>query len=107
MEYKRSTFQLGLQARNVNKSEKNHNNGSYCIVISKPVNNKRVNKYETIRDNGREEKRLENGRIENKRKEKIRKQKRKTEEKRREEKRTEERRRIENGREEKKKKQIA
>ena len=32
MEYKRSTFQLGLQARNVNKSEKNHNNGSYCIV---------------------------------------------------------------------------
>ena len=29
---KRSTFQLGLQARNVNKSEKNHNNGSYCIV---------------------------------------------------------------------------
>ena len=73
MEYNRSTFQLGLQARNVNKSEKNHNNGSYCIVISKPVNNKRVNKYETIRDNGREEKRLENGRIENKRKDKIRK----------------------------------
>ena len=28
MEYKRSTFQLGLQARNVNKSEKNHKNGS-------------------------------------------------------------------------------
>ena len=27
-----SMFQLGLQARNVNKSEKNHNNGSYCIV---------------------------------------------------------------------------
>ena len=31
MEYKRSTFQLRLQARNVSKSEKNHNNGSYCI----------------------------------------------------------------------------
>ena len=29
---KRNTFQLGLQARNVNKSEKNHNNGSYCIL---------------------------------------------------------------------------
>ena len=26
MKYKRSTTQLGLQARNVNKSEKNHNN---------------------------------------------------------------------------------
>jgi len=26
MEYKRSTFQLGLQARNVNKSEKNKDN---------------------------------------------------------------------------------
>ena len=37
MEYKRSTFQLGLQARNVNKLEKNHNNGSYCIVHLKPV----------------------------------------------------------------------
>ena len=36
MEYKRSTFQLGLQARNVNKAEKNHN-GSYCIVHLKPV----------------------------------------------------------------------
>ena len=32
MEYKRSTFQFGLQARNVNKSEKNPNNGSSCIV---------------------------------------------------------------------------
>jgi len=26
------TFQLGLQARNVNKSEKNHNNGSYFVL---------------------------------------------------------------------------
>ena len=32
MEYKGSTFQLGLQARNANKSEKNHNNGSNCIL---------------------------------------------------------------------------
>ena len=32
MKNKRSTFQLGLQARNVNKSEKNHNNESYCTV---------------------------------------------------------------------------
>ena len=32
VEFKRSTFQLSLQARNVNKSEKNYNNGSYCIV---------------------------------------------------------------------------
>ena len=32
MEYKRSTFQLGLQARNVNKSEKNQSNGLYCVV---------------------------------------------------------------------------
>ena len=31
MEYKRSTFQSGLQARNVNKTEKNYNNGLYCI----------------------------------------------------------------------------
>ena len=31
MEYKRSTFQLGIQARNVNKTEKNYNNGLYCI----------------------------------------------------------------------------
>ena len=32
MEYKRSTLQLGLEAGNVNKSEKNHHNGSYSIV---------------------------------------------------------------------------
>ena len=32
IQYKRNTFQLGLQARNINKSEKNHKNGSYCIV---------------------------------------------------------------------------
>ena len=25
-------FQLSLQAKNVNKSEKNQNNGLYCIV---------------------------------------------------------------------------
>ena len=30
--YKHSTFQLFLQARNVNKSEKNYKNGSHCIV---------------------------------------------------------------------------
>ena len=35
MEYKRSTFQSGLQARNVKKTEKNHNNRSYCIVHPK------------------------------------------------------------------------
>ena len=28
--------ELGLKARNVNKSEKNHNNESYCIVHLKP-----------------------------------------------------------------------
>ena len=32
MEFKHSTFQLGLLARNVNKPENNHNNGSNCIV---------------------------------------------------------------------------
>ena len=59
MEYKRSTFQLGLKARNVNKSEKNHNNESYCIVHLNPVKcqQQRENKEETIRDKGREEKR--------------------------------------------------
>ena len=34
MEYKHSTFQLGLQARNVNNLEKNHNNGSYWMHCS-------------------------------------------------------------------------
>ena len=29
------TFPVGLEARNVNKSEKNHNNGSYRIVYLK------------------------------------------------------------------------
>ena len=58
---KRSTFQLGLQARNVNKSEKNHNNGAYCIVHLKSVKcHQRENKEETIRDKRREEKRQKN-----------------------------------------------
>ena len=38
MEHKRSTFQLGLQARNVNKSEKNYNSVyRTALFISKPV----------------------------------------------------------------------
>ena len=53
MEYKRSTFQLGLQARNVNKSEKNHYNGSF---ISKQFEcqRRRENKEEKIRDKKKE-----------------------------------------------------
>jgi len=53
------TFPVGLQARNVNKSEKNHNNGSYPLFIPKPVKfrQQRENKDETMRDKGREEKR--------------------------------------------------
>ena len=56
MENKRSTFQLGLQARNVNKSEKADRT---ALFISKPVKcrQQRVNKEETIRDKGKEEKR--------------------------------------------------
>ena len=37
MEYKRSTFQLGLQARNVSKSEKNRTTDGTALFISKPV----------------------------------------------------------------------
>ena len=49
-----STFQLGLQARNVNKSVKNRTS----LLISKPVKcqQQRKNKDETINDKGREEK---------------------------------------------------
>ena len=56
MEYKRSTFQFGLQARNVNKSEKADRT---ALFISKSVKcrQERVNKEETIRDKGKEEKR--------------------------------------------------
>ena len=56
MENKRSTFQLGIQARNVNKSEKADRT---ALFISKPVKcrQQRVNKEETIRDKGKEEKR--------------------------------------------------
>ena len=60
MEYKRSTFQLGLQARNVNKSEKNHNNGSYCMHCSSQnrlyVDNKEKTK---IREEKKRDKRTE------------------------------------------------
>ena len=81
MEYKHSTFQLGLQARNVIKSEKNHINGSYWLFISKPVKcqQQRENKEETIIDKGIEEKRLENRRVEKRRKGKIREEKRRKE----------------------------
>ena len=54
MEYKRNTFQLGLQARNVNKSEKNHNYGSYCIVHLKTGY---MSTTKRKQDKGREEKR--------------------------------------------------
>ena len=59
MEYKRSTFQLGLQARNVNKSEKIITTNRTALFISKPVKfqQQRENKEETIRDKGRDEKR--------------------------------------------------
>ena len=57
MEYKHSTFQLGLQGRNVNKSEKTTD--STALFISKPVKcqQQRENKKETIRNKGKEEKR--------------------------------------------------
>ena len=37
VEYKRSTFQLGLQARNANKSEKIITTDRTALLISKPV----------------------------------------------------------------------
>ena len=69
MEYKRSTFQLGLQARNVNKSEKIITTDRTALFISKPVKcqQQRENKEETIRDMGREEKREQKSRKEKKR----------------------------------------
>ena len=69
MEYKRSTFQLGLQARNVNKSEKIITTNRTALFISKTVKcqQQRENKEETIRDNGREEKREQKSRKEKKR----------------------------------------
>ena len=56
MEYKHSTFQLGLQGRNVNKSEKTTD--STALFISKPVKcqQQRENKEKTIRDKRIEEK---------------------------------------------------
>ena len=59
MEYKRSTFQLGLQARNVNKSEKIITMDRTALFMSKPVKcqQQRENKEETKREKGREEKR--------------------------------------------------
>ena len=44
IQYKRSTFPLGLQARNVNKSEKNHNNGSYTTKKKQRGDDKRKGK---------------------------------------------------------------
>ena len=60
MEYKHSTLQLGLEAGNVNKSEKIiTTNRNTALFISKPVKcrQQRENKEETIRDKRREEKR--------------------------------------------------
>ena len=59
IQYKRGTFQLGLQARNINKSEKNHATDRTALFISKPVKcqQQRENKKETIRNKGKEEKR--------------------------------------------------
>ena len=56
MEYKHSTFQLGLQGRNVNKSEKTTD--STALFISKPVKcqQQRENKEKKIRDKRIEEK---------------------------------------------------
>ena len=52
MEYKRSKFQLGLKARNVTTDRT-------ALFISKPIKcqQQRVNKEQTRRDKGREEKR--------------------------------------------------
>ena len=68
-----STFQLGLQARNVNKSVKNRTS----LLISKPVKcqQQRKNKEETINDKGREEKREQKSREEKKRKDKKKRSK--------------------------------
>ena len=59
IQYKRSRFQLGLQARNVNKSEKIITTDCTALFISKPVKcqQQRENKEKTIRDKGREKKR--------------------------------------------------
>ena len=57
MEYKRCTFQLGLQARNVNKSEKNHNTDSTALFREK----KKRRKEKKIKEKkkGEEKKKIE------------------------------------------------
>ena len=67
MEYKRSTFQLSLQARNVNKSEKNHYNGSYSIVHLKTVWISTTNRKQRGDDKRWEEKRRKKKRRKEKR----------------------------------------
>jgi len=59
MEYECSTFQLGLQARNVNNQRKIITTDRTALFISKPVKcqQQRKNKEETIRDKEREENR--------------------------------------------------
>ena len=59
MEFKRSTFQLGLQAINVTNQRKIITTDRTALFISKPVKyrQQRENKEETIRDKEREEKR--------------------------------------------------
>ena len=61
MKYKQSMFQLGLQARNVNKSRKNHNNGQNRLNV--------INKEKTKR------RRRENRRVEKRRKDKKKEKK--------------------------------
>ena len=59
MGYERSTFQLGLQARNVNNQRKIITTDRTALFILKPVKcqQQRENKEEKIRDKEREEKR--------------------------------------------------
>ena len=79
LEYKRSAFQLGLQARNVNKSEKKTDRTA--LFISKPVKyqQQRENKDETIRDKGIEERK--DKKIEKKKRRKEKRRKRREEQK--------------------------
>ena len=72
-------FQLSLQARNVNKSEKIITTDRTALFISKLVKcqQERNNKDETIRDKGREENREQKSREEMKRKDKKEKKEQK------------------------------
>ena len=70
MEYKHSTFQLGLQGRNVNKSEKTTD--STALFISKPVKCRQQREDDKRKGKRRKEIRKQKCREEKKRKEKKR-----------------------------------